>query len=232
MFFSIIIPIYNEQDNIVSLVNEISLSLKIFPKSNFEIVIVNDGSTDETSTILEDIRHNSQNIKIINNQLNLGQSKSIQKGISSSLYNTIVTIDGDGQNNPKDIPKLLDKFFKNQDIKLVGGIRLKRKDNISKRFASKIANYFRMIILNDNCIDTGCSLKVFDKNVFLKFKFFDGIHRFLPALFKGYGYKTFFIHVDHRKRIFGYSKYGNFSRMIVGLKDIIKVYNQIKNKKL
>ena len=197
----------------------------------FEIILVNDGSTDNTKRILDNLKLTSKNIKVINNKLNLGQSESLRVGINSSSNEVIVTIDGDGQNNPRDIPKLITKFFSEENIKLVGGLRLKRKDSYSKKIASKLANKIRMMILKDECIDTGCSLKVFDKNIFLNFNFFPGIHRFLPALFKGYGYKAVFLKVDHRKRKFGFSKYSNFSRLIRGIIDLIRVYYVINNKK-
>ena len=118
---------------------------------------------------------------------------------------------------------LIDLYFKNNDVKLVSGIRIKRKDNINKIIASKIANYVRRVVLNDNCIDTGCSLKMFDKSVFMKLPYFDGIHRFLPALFKIYKKNVMFIKVNHRFRKHGKSKYGNFQRSIKGIKDLIKV---------
>ena len=125
----------------------------------------------------------------------------------------------------------LSNFFSNNDISLVGGIRLKRKDNYVKIISSILANYVRNFILKDNCTDTGCSLKVFDKHIFESFPFFDGIHRFLPALFSGYGKKTFFLNVDHRNRLYGYSKYGTVSRLIRGIRDIIKVVRIINNYK-
>ena len=153
-------------------------------------------------------------------------------GINSSKYNTIVTIDGDGQNNPIDIPKLANVYFSNKNLYLVGGIRKNRKDNFKKIISSKIANLIRKKLLNDNCNDTGCSLKIFDKETFLRFPPFNGMHRFLPALFKGYGKNTDFINVDHRKRKFGISKYGTFDRMIRGIRDMIRVLIIIKKIKL
>ena len=223
--FSIVIPIYNEEKNIIGLINEILIYLKSY--SNYEIIIVNDGSTDESLTKIHDLLSNTK-IKVINNKMNKGQSFALKEGIVASKFQTIVTLDGDGQNNPKDIPILLSKYFDDASIFLVGGIRIKRKDSIIKKVSSKIANKFRSIILNDNCKDTGCSLKVFDKNIFLKFPFFDGIHRFLPALFLGYGKKTFFIDVSHRPRIYGSSKYGTYGRLVRGIKDLIRVAKIIK----
>ena len=230
--FSIIIPVYNESLNIISLINEI---LETLPENEFkfEIILVNDASTDNTENLINKlIKVYPKNIKLLNNKKNLGQSVSLMEGIKKSSYETIVTMDGDGQNHPKDVPVLLNKYFKEKDIYLVGGIRKKRKDNLIKIFSSKIANSIRKNILDDDCVDTGCSLKVFDKNTFLKLPFFDGIHRFLPALFKGFGTRTYFINVEHRARIHGHSKYGVFDRLLIGIIDIFKVIiiiNNIKN---
>ena len=226
--FSIVIPIYNESKNINVLVEEIFYSLREY--SNFELILVNDGSSDDTADVLQRTKK-SFSIKIITNKIKFGQSFAILNGVKNSKYNTIVTLDGDGQNNPKDISKLLEIYFSKKVLSLVGGIRKNRKDNLVKIISSKIANNVRSLILNDNCIDTGCSLKVFDKNVFLKFPYFDGIHRFLPALFKGFGKETFFIEVDHRPRISGISKYGILDRLFKGTIDIIRVVNIIKKNK-
>ncbi len=225
--FSIIIPIYNEAENIEFLIKKIYYFLKKKNYNNYELVIVNDFSLDNTITILSKLEKIYE-IKVINNASNQGQSYSIHKGILEASNITIVTLDGDGQNNPKDIPKLLDKYFTDEKIYLVGGIRQKRKDNLIKIISSKLANYVRSSIFDDGCKDTGCSLKVFDRNVFLSFPFFNGIHRFLPSLFKGYGYDTFFINVDHRSRTKGKSKYGTFGRLYRGILDIMKVKKIIR----
>lgn len=223
--FSIVVPLFNESKNIIPLLKEIESTLKDY--DNYEIILINDSSTDNTANVIKNITN--QNIKIINNIVNKGQSFSIHKGIELSSNETIITIDGDGQNDPRDIPKLLDLYFANNKVKLVGGIRKKRQDSYIKIFSSKIANYIRSKILSDNCKDTGCSLKVFSKNIFLEFPYFDGMHRFLPALFKGYSYKTTFIEVNHRKRKYGISKYGTINRLVKGIKDIIRVKRIIKN---
>tara|TARA_Y200000002_G_scaffold79229_1_gene62390 strand:+ start:204 stop:896 length:693 start_codon:yes stop_codon:yes gene_type:complete len=230
MNISIVIPIFNESENITSLVGEIELAMKKTSYS-YELILVNDASTDDTIDVLSKIykKHNF-NIKILNNFKNIGQSFSIIKGIKSSKSQTIVTLDGDGQNNPNDIPKLIQEYNKDKDLVLVGGIRLNRKDNFLKKISSKIANKIRMLILKDNCEDTGCSLKIFDKNIFLQFPEFNSIHRFIPALFSGYNKKTKFIPVDHRKRIYGKSNYGTLQRLFQGIKDIIKVRKIIKYK--
>jgi len=226
--FSIVIPLFNEELNLDLLVGEIFLHLEIY-NNQYEIILVNDGSTDQTKSRIKYLKEKSPNIiRSIENIKNIGQSYSLIEGISFSKFATIVVIDGDGQNNPKDIPILLKKYFSDENLFLVGGIRHKRKDSFVKIFSSKLANIVRNFLLKDNCSDTGCSLKVFNKDIFLKFPTFNGIHRFLPALFTGYGVKTFFIKVDHRHRVYGYSKYGTFGRLFKGLRDLIKVAKIIK----
>ena len=229
MNFTIVIPLYNEAENVENLINEIYSVFKVYKPIEYEIILVNDASNDNTPEILNSLEKKYQNLKTINNKKNVGQSFSLINGIKSSKFNTIVTLDGDCQNNPADIPKLLKKYNSDNDIGLVGGLRLKRKDTIIKKISSKIANKVRKIILNDKCDDTGCSLKVFDKKIFIKLPEFEGLHRFMPALFNGYGCKTFFIPVDHRARLFGKSNYGTFGRLYRGIIDMIRVLKILKN---
>ena len=218
--FSVVIPVYNEANNINLLLKEIINVLN--NKYIYEIIIVDDYSNDGTTEILNKIK-NSNKIKTYFNKKRSGQSFSILAGIKNSSFNHIVTLDGDCQNDPNDIPRLLMNYFNNEDCFLVSGIRTNRKDSISKIFASKIANFVRSLILKDNCPDTGCSLKIFSKKIFLKFDQFDGIHRFLPAFFKKYGSKNIYIPVNHRYRKSGVSKYNNSKRLFKGIKDIIRV---------
>ena len=192
---TLIIPIYNEELNIKKLFEEIVLIDKNIINN---IIFIDDCSTDNSLEILEEISKDLSNVKILKHAKNMGQSKCLQTAIKYTENSIIITIDGDGQNNPKDIPKLLDAYLLHSDLFLVGGLRHNRKDNIIKIVSSKVANRVRSYILKDNCKDTGCSLKVFDRNTFLQLPFFDGIHRFLPALYKGYGKKTLFLNVDHR----------------------------------
>ncbi len=224
MSFSIVIPIYNEEDNIVKLYNEIISSLN---NLKYEILFIDDSSNDNSLIKINSILVDKK-VKLIKNNKNMGQSFSILNGVNNAIFNTIVTIDGDGQNDPKDIKKLTNMYFENDQILLIGGIRKERKDNIIKKISSFSANLIRSKILQDDCMDTGCALKVFDKQTFLSFPYFDGIHRFLPALFKGFKKKTLFINVNHRKRIFGKSKYGIYNRLFKGIRDTIKVYFIIK----
>ena len=221
------IPVYNEEKNIIKLINEIESVINY--TNQYEIVIVNDCSTDNTFNILNKYKKNKK-FKILDNKSNKGQSFSIHHGIQHSSHDTIITIDGDGQNDSNDIKKLYDVFFTSENIKLVSGIRKNRKDTIIKIYSSKIANFFRDLILKDGCKDTGCALKVFDKKIFLTFPFFNGIHRFLPSLYVGFGYEVIYINVHHRKRLYGKSKYGTFKRLIHGVRDLIHVRRIIKKK--
>ena len=223
--FSLIIPIFNESENIFDLLNEIEeLS---FNHYEYEIIVVNDASTDNVIEIFNTKKY-KKNIKLYSLPNRFGQSNAIHKGIQVSKFSNIVTIDGDGQNDPKDIEKLLITYFSNNELSLVAGIRKKRKDNIIKKISSLIANKIRMLYLNDKCKDTGCSLKIFKKKIFMNFIFFDGIHRFIPSLFEGCGYKAKYIEVNHRKRRFGNSKYDTFKRLYRGVIDMYNVKKQIR----
>ena len=224
--FSLIIPVYNEEKNIKPLVKEIINSLD--NKFKYEVIFINDDSKDDSEKILIEISNKYSFVKYINHQKNYGQSKAIYTGINAAINDTIITIDGDLQNNPYDILKLYNLYQSSVNVSLVGGLRTKRKDTYVKIISSKIANKVRSMILRDDCIDTGCSLKVFSKKIFLSLPFFDGIHRFLPALFKACGTKTIFVEVDHRHRINGISKYDTFGRLYRGVMDLFKVLKIIK----
>jgi len=215
----------NEESNISNLIEEIDKALKNFKE--FEIIIVDDGSIDKSTISVKESQSRSK-ITLLSNNRNMGQSYSITKGIKNAKHNKIITIDADMQNNPMDIPKMIKIYNNNETVKLLGGIRKNRKDTMIKKITSKIANKFRSLVLQDNCEDTGCSLKVFDKKIYLSFPFFDGIHRFLPSLFKGFGCMTMFIDVDHRSRKFGKSNYDTIGRLFRGIRDIIKVVIIIK----
>ncbi len=225
MSVSIVIPAYNEYQNLTILIKEINFSIE--NEFIYEIIVVDDNSSDKTQELTKEEKF--KNLKLIKNSKNFGQSYSILAGINEARYDTIITLDADLQNNPKDIIKLYKIYISNSNIKLVGGIRNKRKDNMIKILSSRVANKVRSLILKDRCIDTGCSLKIFDRKIFLTFPFFNGIHRFLPALFSGYNYSTTFVNVDHRARKYGNSNYGTIGRMIRGIRDIYRVKKIIKN---
>lgn len=233
MKFSVVIPVFNEKENLNIFFNELFDVLennnKNF-KNIFEILFVNDGSTDNSLSILKSISDQKNTINLINLDKNYGQSFALYHGVKNAKYDNIITIDADCQNNPNDIPKLIEKYSNNDKIKLVGGLRLKRKDTLVKIISSRLANKIRSFILKDKCKDTGCSLKIFDRKIFLQFNYFSGLHRFLPALYLGYGYETCFLEVTHRKRLGGTSKYGTLSRMFVGIYHLIYIYILLKRK--
>ena len=226
---SLVIPIYNEESNIKKLFDEI-INTNVYQLVN-NIIFVDDCSKDQSLKLIQRIQKNYKKVHIITHSSNYGQSACLKSAANYTSDKSIITMDGDGQNNPKDIAKLLNKYLSNKKIYLVSGIRNKRKDSFIKILTSIIANRFRMIILKDDCIDTGCSLKVFDKEVFLSFPFFNGIHRFLPSLFIGFGHNVKYMSVSHRPRLSGFSNYGTLDRLFIGIRDIMKVRKIIINKK-
>ena len=223
---SIVIPIYNEEKNINILVGEI-MNIEDINKIN-DIILVDDNSLDNSKFVISQLEKKNRKIKSFFHNKNLGQSMAIYNGAKQTTSEVIVTLDADLQNNPKDINKLIELYFVDKKTKLVGGIRLHRKDSFTKKISSKFANALRKFILNDDCDDTGCSLKIFDRNIFLSLPFFNGIHRFLPALFKYSGSNNKFIIVDHRSRKYGISNYGTLDRALKGMKDLYKVKKIIK----
>ena len=226
--FSIIIPVYNEEKNIPILFNEIKNNLNRNP---YEIIFIDDCSSDKSVKKINDIIKNNLNVKLIKNKYNKGQSYCIYYGLKIAETSNIVTLDADLQNDPKDIDLLLSNYTNDRNLKLVSGIRKNRKDNFIKIFSSRIANKIRSLYLRDTCPDTGCSLKVFDKNVIMNFEFFDGIHRFIPSLYEASGYKVLYINVNHRYRKYGKSNYGISNRLFKGIRDLFKVKKIIKNNK-
>ena len=219
-YINIIIPCYNEEKNILQLYRELVLNLNNLFLS-YRIIYVNDNSNDSSEEIFNKIKINDKSVHIINNNKRMGQSYSIYKGAQICDSKFFFTIDGDGQNNPNDLKNFL-KFI-DTDYDLIYGIRYKRKDNIVKKIASILANKIRSFILNDGCLDTGCGLKLFKTSSFNNINFFDGYHRFFPALFIGKNFKVKGIKVDHRYRYMGVSKYGVVKRGIKGSVDLIRV---------
>ncbi len=218
---SIIIPVYNEEGNIALLVEEIERS--ILKSIKYEIIIVDDGSTDNTPKRLKNLKIKNRNIIILRHRKNYGQSYSLRTGILYANEDFIITLDGDGQNDPKDINKLLNNFSVDKDFQLVIGNRKKRHDKLSKKLASRFAFLIRKIILQDKTPDTGCAMKVFRKKDFILLPFFNHIHRFFPVLFRSYGGNVVSVPVNHRERLTGTSKYTNFQRALVGIYDLIGV---------
>ena len=225
--FSIILPAYNEDENVIRLIKEIN-NIEELKKFTFEILVINDCSSDNTEKKVEELKKNYDNIILLSNLKNKGQSYSIHKGIKKSNYQVIVTMDADGQNHPKDIIRLLNHYNNEHHKCLVGGIRKDRKDSFMKKKSSIIANKIRNIFFKDDCEDTGCALKVFDKEIFLMIPFFSSMHRFLPVFFKKLKCEMTYIPVSHRSRTYGKSKYGTFKRLFRGIFDLFYVNYLLK----
>ena len=227
--FTIIIPIYNESDSIFVLVKEVK---KEFRGKLPEIIIVDDGSTDSFASEKKKL---TNNIKIISHKNNLGKCMAMMTGVKAANNNVICIIDGDGQNPPYEIKKMIDYWYqvtKNwKSFVLICGNRKKRKDTFLKRFSSKVANIVRKFILNDDCDDTACALKVFHKKDYLKLGYFKNMHRFLPAMFKYYGGKVINIPIIDRTRKKGASKFNFNNRFWVGIIDLLKVLYFLKFKR-
>lgn len=221
---SIIIPIYNEMLNVNTLALEIIGALKN-QISNYEIVFINDGSTDETATALNELVTAYTSIRFITHKKNYGQSIAVITGVKHAKGEWIATLDGDGQNDPNDIVKLIEIAMQQHPQKniLIAGHRQKRQDNWSKKISTKIANTIRSKLLKDNCPDTGCGLKVFQRDFFLSLPHFNHMHRFLPALTRRAGGKIINVPVNHRPRMRGQSKYGIWNRLWVGIDDLLGV---------
>ena len=218
---SIVIPIYNEQDNIIQLIKEVRAALE--KKINYEIIIVDDGSDDNTYEVVNKIKKINKNITIISHKKNYGQSIGLRTGIIEANSEYIVTLDGDGQNDPRDILKLIKSFDTKVSFMMVIGNRVNRIDSVAKKLASRLAFQIRKLFLKDTTPDTGCAIKVFRKRDFLQLPFFNHIHRFLPFLFNTFGGKVISIPVNHRSRNSGISKYSNFQRFLVGINDLYGV---------
>ena len=222
---SIIVPVYNEADNIFPLLNEITEAMQ--QAEAYEIIYVDDGSDDATPVVLAQALHEIEALRVIRHQLSYGQSTAIYTGIKAANYPCIITIDGDGQNDPADIPRLYEIFMRQRqtipDLWMVVGWRNKRHDSSWRRFSSKIANAVRSTLLRDKTPDSGCGLKVFLRDEFLTLPYFDHLHRFLPALVLRAGGKVISEPVNHRARVNGYSKYGTLDRLGVGIVDLLGV---------
>lgn len=221
---SVVLPMYNEAGNVVPLITEIAEALKTHPQ--FEIIVVDDGSTDTTLAELKQAKQTVPSLRVVKHKKNHGQSVGVLTGVLAAKYPWIATLDGDGQNNPADILKLAEiatKALAQTPAVLLAGHRVNRKDTGWRKFGSKFANTIREWVLRDNCPDSACGLKLFQRDLFLQLPHFNHLHRYLPALFKRAGAQVLSIPVDHRPRTVGSSKYGNWGRLKVGVTDLLGV---------
>jgi dolichol-phosphate mannosyltransferase len=221
---SVVVPVHNEAENVASLLAEIHAALE--GVLDYEVVYVDDGSTDATPRILTECLTRYPRLRPLRHVRNSGQSAAMATGVRASRSRWIVTLDGDGQNDPADIPAMLAKLpgaSTGEGPAMICGQRVKRRDTWLKRVSSKVANGVRGWVLRDHTPDIGCGLKVFKRDVFLKLPHFDHMHRFLPALFQRAGEHVVSVPVSHRPRAKGCSHYGMHDRLWVGIVDILGV---------
>ena len=216
---SVVVPVRNESGNLANLISEINAALQHI---THEIIYVDDGSLDNTYMELERLKAQYPQLNIVRHAHSCGQSTAVRTGVKTAQYAWIATLDGDGQNDPADILKLMAAIT--DDVELAGGNRrASRRDTWIKRFSSVVANTVRAKMLNDDTPDTGCGLKLFKRDAFLDLPYFDHMHRFLPALIKRRGGKIVSVPVTHRNRAYGQSNYGTLDRLVVGLVDLLGV---------
>ncbi len=217
--YSVIVPLKNEEENIIDLIQELNPVMTTLQK-NWELICVDDGSTDKTLEILQSLQKQHPQLRILSFDGNFGQSSAFDAGFKAARGEFVITMDGDRQNDPKDIPALL----KHADgFDLVCGYRANRKDPLHKKIQSKIANFIRSRVCADGVRDTGCSLKVYRRSALEKIKLFNGMHRFLPALFLIEGFKVTEVPVNHRERVKGVTKYNFFNRSFNTVADMLAV---------
>ena len=226
---SVVVPVRNEQGNIGPLVDEIAQALT--GRWRFEIIYVNDGSSDGTAEELVQLMASRPYLRQVKHATSCGQSAAVRTGSEAAQAPIVVTLDGDGQNDPSFIPEMVHKLMDDSRIGLVAGQRVGRKDTGFKKFQSRIANGVRSVILRDGTRDTGCGLKAVRRDVMLGLPYFDGLHRFLPALVKREGHEIGYVDVVDRPRRMGTSNYGLWDRLWVGILDLAGVWWLIRRRR-
>jgi glycosyltransferase involved in cell wall biosynthesis len=227
---SIVVPVRNEAGNIAPLIAEIAAALD--DRWAYEIIYVNDGSTDTTPERLTEEMKRRPHLRVLRHETSSGQSAAVRSGVRAARGAIVATLDGDGQNNPAFLPDLIGALEKGVgQVGLAAGQRVGRKDTGFKKFQSRLANKVRNAVLHDGTRDTGCGLKAFRRDVFLMMPYFDGLHRFLPALVRREGYDIAYVDVIDRPRHSGVSNYGFFDRLWIGIMDLAGVWWLIRRKK-
>ena len=222
MELSVVIPVFNEVESIARLIDEICVQLD--GRLDYEIIVVDDGSTDSTPGVLQSSRQAHPRLRILRHRACCGQSAAVGSGVQAAAANWIATLDGDGQNDPADILKLYAALDKSVlPGMLVTGYRRQRQDDWLKRYSSRVANAVRAWLLGDATPDSACGLKVFSRDLFLALPQFDHMHRFLPALVQRQGGRVISVEVRHRRRVRGVSKYGVHNRLWAGIIDLLGV---------
>jgi len=221
---SVVVPVCNEADNVAPLAREIAAALR--GRAEFEMIFVDDGSTDDTAERVRAARAGGHpELRLLRHSFRSGQSAAVHSGVRAARAAWIGTLDGDGQNDPADLPKFLAARADpaNADVLLIMGNRVTRRDTWLRRLSSRIANGVRGVLLGDGTPDTGCGIKMFSREAFLALPVFDHMHHFLPALFQRAGQRVVSIPVGHRPRMRGRSKYGVHNRLWVGIVDLVGV---------
>lgn len=222
MRFSIVIPAHDEAENLPPLIAETLVATGGHPPE--AIIVVDDGSTDGTRDCLRNLESGEVEVRLLRHDRRRGQSAALRTGAAAAETPWIMTMDGDGENDPADMPRLLARAAAaGPGTALIGGLRRRRQARWSKRIASRLANGVRRRLLGDGCPDTGCGLKLFRRDAFLALPAFDGMHRFLPALFQMDGHGVLYLEVNDRPRRHGQSHYGNVARGLKGLADIARI---------
>jgi dolichol-phosphate mannosyltransferase len=227
---SVVVPVRNEAGNLAPLVAEIAAALGNGP--SFEVIYVNDGSTDRTEAELMELMASRPWLRQIKHQLSCGQSAAVRTGVSHARANVVATLDGDGQNDPAFIPALFNALAaRRPGVGLVAGQRTGRQATGFKKFQSRLANGVRSAVLRDGTRDSGCGLKAFRRDLFLALPYFDGLHRFLPALMRREGYDVAYVDVVDRPRHSGTSNYGMWDRLWIGILDLLGVWWLIRRRR-
>jgi dolichol-phosphate mannosyltransferase len=227
---SVVVPVRNEAGNLGPLIGEIAQAME--GQWRFEVVYVNDGSTDDTEAELRRLKAQYPWLRRIRHRFSCGQSAAVRSGVAAARAPLVVTLDGDGQNDPAFLPAMVRVIEAGGGkIGLVAGQRVGRKATGFKKFQSRVANAVRGFVLRDGTRDTGCGLKAFPRDVFLRLPYFDGLHRFLPALVRREGYEIGYVDVVDRPRGQGVSNYGMWDRLWVGILDLLGVWWLIRRKK-
>jgi dolichol-phosphate mannosyltransferase len=220
---SVVVPVKDEAENVEPLAREIAAA--VAGEAAPELIFVDDGSTDSTAAVLKALKTSLPALRIISHGRNSGQSRAVRTGVLAARGDIVVTLDGDGQNDPADIPRLVALLRDDAEARvgLVQGVRARREDSMQKRVASRLANRFRRWMLNDSATDAGCGLKAFRRELFLLLPYFDHMHRYMVSLTLREGREVRFVEVNHRPRLHGTSKYGVVDRALVGINDLLGV---------
>ena len=216
---SLVIPLYNEEENVLPLVDQLNAALAGW-SGPMEILLVDDGSTDRTLDLLRRAQEADPRVRIIHFRRNLGQTAAMAAGFRLAKGRALVTLDGDLQNDPSEIPRLVEML---KDWDVVCGIRIRREDGPWKRLSSRIGNGFRNWATSDDIVDTGCTLKAYRRECLQGLELYQGMHRFLPTLLKMRGHRVTQVPVGHRPRLHGRTKYSTWGRLVKGLSDVLAV---------